>query len=128
MAHFPGGLVGEGHREDFVSASATYRNEMRDPGGEDAGFAHACAGKNENGPVQRLDRLPLLFIQPVEVGRISVVRATDERPWASGIARRRLRLDAGRFGCFGALRHESNHAPASQAAQPERRKLGLLKP
>ncbi len=128
MAHLPRRLVGEGHRQDFVGASATGRNEMRNSGGEDASFAHACPSKNKDGAVQRLDRLTLLFVQSLEIGGISVVRATGERPWASGITRRGLRLDAGRFGSFGALRHELNHAPASQAAQPERRKLDLLKP
>ena len=73
---------------------------MRNSGGEDAGFAHACASKNEDGAVQRLDRLTLLFVQSLEIGGISVVRATGERPWASGIARRGLRRNNRWCGLF----------------------------
>ena len=81
-----------------MSACATGGHNVRNSGGEDAGLAHACAGENENRPVQRLDRPSLLFIQPLEIGRISVVRTTDERRWARDGARRRR--DKRRFGCF----------------------------
>jgi prepilin-type N-terminal cleavage/methylation domain-containing protein len=77
---------------------ATCRNDMRDASGEDAGFPHACASKNENGTVKRLDRPPLLVVQPLEVRRISIVRTTDERRWPSCFTRRRR--DDRRFGYF----------------------------
>ena len=41
---------------------------MGDPGGEDARLADAGAGENEDRPVQRLDRAPLLFVQSIEIG------------------------------------------------------------
>ena len=98
LAHLPRGLVGEGHRQDLMGAGAAGRNDVRDSGGQDARLAHAGAGQNENRPVQRLDPPPLLFVQPLEVGGISVVRTTDERRWASDLTRRR-RGDR-RFGSF----------------------------
>jgi hypothetical protein len=79
-----------------MGASAAGRNDVRNPGGEDAGLAHAGAGENENWAVQRLDRPALLFVQPFEVGGISVERTTDERRWASHLTRRRR--DDRRFG------------------------------
>ena len=79
LAHLPRGLVGEGHRQDFVSARPAGRNNVRNAGGEDTRLAHARAGENEDRPVQRLDRLPLLLVQPLKIGGISVVRTPDER-------------------------------------------------
>ena len=90
LAHLPRGLVGEGHRQDLMGAGAAGRNDVRDSGGQDARLAHAGAGENENRPVQRLDRPALLFVQPLEVGGISVVRTSDERG-ARNRVRRRVR-------------------------------------
>ena len=115
LAHLPRGLVGEGHRQDLMGAGAAGRNDVRDSGGQDARLAHAGAGENENRPVQRLDRPALLFVQPFEVGGISVVRTSDERGARNRVRRRVDR----RFGFFCGLRHESNHAPAGESAQPE---------
>ena len=98
LTHLARSLVGEGHRQNFMRARPACRNDMRDASGEDAGFPHACASKNENGTVKRLDRPPLLVVQPLEVRRISIVRATDERRWPSCFARRRR--DDRRFGYF----------------------------
>ena len=95
--HLPRRLVGEGHRQDFVGASAAGGDEMRDPGGQDARLADARPGENENRPVERLDRAPLLLVQAVEV-RI-VLRATNERSRVGSVARRRRR-DGGRPGWF----------------------------
>ncbi len=81
-----------------MGARAAGRNDVRDSGGQDARLAHAGAGENENRPVQRLDRLTLLFVQALEVGGISVVRTTGERRWARDHTRRRR--DGGRFGSF----------------------------
>ena len=81
-----------------MSARAAGRNDVRNSGGEDAGLAHASAGENENRPVQRLDRSSLLFVQPLEVGGISVVGMSDERDACDGM--RRVRGDDRRFGSF----------------------------
>ncbi len=85
LAHLAGGLVGEGHRQDFMRAGAAGRNDMRNSGGEDARLAHAGAGENENRPVQRFHRPPLLVVQPLEVGRISIVRRSDKRGACDGL-------------------------------------------
>ena len=97
LAHLARGLVGEGHRQDLMSAGAAGRNDVGNSGGEDAGLAHACAGENENRPVQRLDRPPLLFVQPLEVGGISVVQTSDERGAGTVV---RMERDCRRFGSF----------------------------
>jgi hypothetical protein len=82
-----------------MSAGAAGRNDVRYSGGQDARLAHAGAGENENRPVQRLDRPSLLFVQPFEVGGISVVKASGEREACDGV-RRRMRRDDRRFGSF----------------------------
>ena len=69
-AHLARRLVGEGDRQDLMRASAAGGDEMRDAGGQDARLADAGAGENQDRPVQRLDRAPLLFVQAVEIGRI----------------------------------------------------------
>ena len=48
--HLARRLVGEGHRQDLMSASAAGGDQMRDPGGQDARLADAGAGENEDGP------------------------------------------------------------------------------
>jgi len=60
-----------------MRASAPLRQYMRDFCGQHAGLAGAGAGQHEKGPVDRLDRLALLGIQPVEI-------AQRPRPRAGG--------------------------------------------
>ena len=68
LAHLPRRLVGERHRQNLIGASAARGDEVGDSGGQHAGFADACAGENEDRPVQRLDRALLLLVQAVEIG------------------------------------------------------------
>ena len=95
--HLPRRLVGERHRQDLVGASAAGGDEMRDPRGKDTRLADAGAGQNENRPVERFDRAPLLFVQAVEI-RIGLL-AAHERPRVGSVLRRRRR-DGGRPGWF----------------------------
>ena len=62
LLHFAGGLVGEGDGED-VSGRDALRDEVGDAEGDDAGFARAGAGQNQNRAVQRFDGLALLGIE-----------------------------------------------------------------
>ena len=78
--HLPRRLVGESHRQDLIGAGAAGGDEMRDPGGKDARLADARAGENENGTVERFDRAQLLFIQSIEIGRMSRLTAAHEQP------------------------------------------------
>ena len=87
--HLSRRLVGESHRQDLVSASAASGDQVRNARGQDAGFADACPGENENRPLQRFDRAPLLFVQSVEIGPAA----------ASGGGGRRLRGEAVAGGC-----------------------------
>ena len=101
LAHLAGGLVGEGHREDLMGAGAAGRNDVRDPGGQDARLANAGAGENKNRAIEQLDRPALLFVQPLEVRGISVVRTSHDLGSHNGLRRR---VDC-RFGFFCGLRH-----------------------
>jgi hypothetical protein len=68
-----------------MSARAARRNDVRNPGGEDPRLAHACAGENENRPVQRFDRATLLLVQPFEVGGLSILQTSGERGACDGV-------------------------------------------
>ena len=82
LLHFPRGLVGEGHGEDFMSAGPALRDDVRDFGGQNPGFAGARSGQHEKRAVDRLDRLALLGVQPVKI-------AARARPCAGGDSSRR---------------------------------------
>ena len=51
LAHLFGGLVGEGDGEDVVGGDAAFLDEVGDPMSDDAGFAAAGAGEEEDGAV-----------------------------------------------------------------------------
>ena len=67
--HLARSFVGEGDGEDLRGPCAACRQNVCDAGGEHAGLARAGASKNQNGPLGRLHRLPLLGVQSVEIGR-----------------------------------------------------------
>ena len=62
LDHLFCGLVGEGDGEDVVWGDAALLYEVGDAVGDDAGFAAAGAGEEENGAVDREDALALLGI------------------------------------------------------------------
>ena len=115
-AHLARRLVGEGHRQDLIGASAAGGDEMRDPGGQHARLADAGAGENEHRPVQRLDRALLLVIQSIEIRRIGV-RATDKRPRASSVGRAAARQPPARMFRDAGPRIESCAGQPSGATQ-----------
>ena len=49
FAHFAGRLVGEGDGHDMPGRDAEFGDKVSDTVGQDAGFAAAGAGKDENG-------------------------------------------------------------------------------
>ena len=69
MLHLARRLVGEGHGENFARAGAAEAENMGDAHGEHAGLAGAGAGQHQHRAVERLDREPLLRIEPGEIRR-----------------------------------------------------------
>ena len=67
--HLARGLVGEGHRQDFVRPRPALAQDMGDARGEHARLAGAGAGQDQHGSIQRLDRLALLRIEPGKILR-----------------------------------------------------------
>ena len=66
MPHLPGRPVGEGDRGDPVWRHAAYANQVGDAVGYDAGLPAARTGDNQQRPVNRLDGLALLGVQPCQ--------------------------------------------------------------
>ncbi len=93
VLHLARGLVGEGDRENFARPGAAEAENMGDAHGEDARLAGAGAGQHQDRTVQRLDREPLLGIQPGQIGRRRRIRLR-----ARGNAARRGGRRLGRFG------------------------------
>ena len=69
MLHLARRLVGEGDGEDFARAGAAEAENMGDAHGEHASLAGAGAGQHQHRAVERLDREPLLRIEPGEIRR-----------------------------------------------------------
>ena len=109
LAHLARGLVGERHRENFVRASASGRDQMGDAGGQHAGLADPRARENKDRTVKRLDGAPLLVVEPREIGRQAVRARRAERA--------RRRRSALVVESLGSLRHGTNHAPPTWEAQ-----------
>ncbi len=74
LAHFAGGLVGEGDGEDGVGRDVFLLDQPGDAMGDDAGFAGAGAGEDEQGALGSLDSGALFGIEMVEE------RVQSERP------------------------------------------------
>ena len=68
LAHFVGGLVGEGDGEDVPGGDAG-GDEIGDAAGDDAGLAGAGAGEDEQGAVDVVDGGALLGVQTAEIER-----------------------------------------------------------
>ena len=66
LAHLGRGLVRERDREDLVRLHAVRTDQVRDAMGEDAGLSRACAGDDEQRPVDVEHGLPLGRIEPLE--------------------------------------------------------------
>ena len=90
VLHLPRRLVGEGHGEDFARAGAAEAENMGDAHGEHAGLAGAGAGQHQHRAVERLDREPLLRIEPRQIGRARSAGARA-RGNAAGRGGRRLK-------------------------------------
>ena len=66
LLHFAGGLVGEGHGQDFGGRDAAF-DHVSDAESNDAGLARAGAGENEHGAANGLDGQALLRIEGTQV-------------------------------------------------------------
>ena len=78
LSHFGGGFVGEGNGENGVGSDAFFLNKPGDAAGNDAGFAGAGAGQDEQGAFSGLDGGALFGIQFVDK------RLQDARPGGKG--------------------------------------------
>ena len=63
LLHLPGGLIGEGDRQDLVRAGHPGLQHVRDTPGQHTGLARACAGHDQQRTPMVQDRLPLLRVQ-----------------------------------------------------------------
>ena len=75
VLHLARRLVGEGHRQNFARPGAAGGENVGDAHGQHARLAGAGAGQHQHRPVERLDREPLLRIEPGEIGRVRSARA-----------------------------------------------------
>ena len=67
LLHFAGGFVGEGDGENLAREGFAGGQNMRDTGGQYAGFAGARAAKNQNRAVSGFDGEALFGIQAFEI-------------------------------------------------------------
>jgi len=72
LGHLFCGFISEGDREDIVGANASLLNEISDAMGDDARFAGAGAGKEEDRAIDREDALALLRVHVGEEVRHKV--------------------------------------------------------
>ena len=70
LLHLARRLVGEGDGEDFGGPGAAEAENVGDAGGEDARLAGARAGQHQHRAVERFDRLALLGVKPLQIGRL----------------------------------------------------------
>ena len=92
VLHLARRLVGEGDGEDFARPGAAGGEDVGDAHGEHARLAGAGAGQHQHRAVERLDREPLLGIEPGEIGAPPPPRRARARQC------RRARAPAGRAG------------------------------
>ena len=69
LLHLARRLVGEGDGEDLRGEGEAGGEDVGDAGGEHARLAGAGAGQHQNRAFGRLDRQPLLGVQPFEIAR-----------------------------------------------------------
>ena len=67
FAHFAGGFVGEGDRQDLAGEGAAGQQDMGETGGQHARFAGAGAGQHQQRPVNGFHRRALFRVQAGEV-------------------------------------------------------------
>ena len=67
LSHFPRRLVGEGDGEDLVGEGAPGQQDVGEPCRENAGFAGACPGQNQQRAVNSFHRSALFA---VETGKV----------------------------------------------------------
>ena len=70
LAHFPRRLVGESHRQNPVRAYPLRPHQPGDAMGNDAGFAAARPGDNQQRAVHRFHRFPLRRVQALQKIRV----------------------------------------------------------
>ena len=97
LFHLAGGLVGEGHGENFAWLGAPRIQQMRNTRREGFSLAGACAGEHQNRPVQSLHRLALGGIQTVEIAGIRCA----ERGRSRALHRQLREGGPGLAGCGG---------------------------
>ena len=73
VAHFPGRLVGESDGQDLPGGDTALAHQVGDAVGNDAGFAGAGAGYDEQGAVGVQHGLLLGFVEALQDGRGAVV-------------------------------------------------------
>ena len=78
---------------------------MSDAGGEDAGLAGAGAGEHQQRPIERLDRLALLWVERIEIMRGTLTHGPLGQGRRIGALIDRFRRGKGR-GCAN-LGHDS---------------------
>ena len=98
LLHLAGGLVGEGHREDFAAPGLLGREDVGDAGGEDARLAGAGAGEDQHRALGREHGFGLLGVEAGEiVGLVSprpnwlVMAPTDGKSSGQGLTGHRGR-------------------------------------
>ena len=76
VLHLPGGLVGEGHRQDVEGARPTRGDQVGDARGQHPGLAGAGPGQDEDRALRGLDGAALLGVEPLEIaGGVAAERA-----------------------------------------------------
>ena len=88
VLHLPRRLVGEGDAEDLPGLGLAGGEEMGDAGGQHARLAGPGAGEHQHRPFGRLDRRPLLRVQPRQI----IIGPTPGSPRrnAAGLGRGRI--------------------------------------
>ena len=69
LLHLARRLVGEGHGKDLVRPCLSGRHQVGDSRSQRPRLAGSRPREHQHGPVERLDRLQLRGVQPVEIGR-----------------------------------------------------------
>ena len=74
LPHLPGRLVGEGYGQDAPGGDATLGDQIGDAVGNNAGFAGAWSGDNQQRPLSAEHGLLLRLVQPLQDGRRTIRR------------------------------------------------------
>ena len=69
LLHLARGLVGEGDAEDLIGLGPAFVQDLGEARGQDPGLARARTGQHQHRPVDRLHRLTLGIVQPLQPGR-----------------------------------------------------------